>query len=470
MHQNKMVDGMDNNNIKKEALATRNNPFAGKSLKGFFSSIGKGGLKRKSESYKEAVRIMEEIDSNLREAFKKQQGFAKEAYWGKFKMDLSRFAQAVNNFFNQEVIMITLITSEPTKTMQKLMMKVPYEVYKTSKFFGKLEKAPELPEVYVDESFDVNEFTEILNDFNEEGGLYWADYADQLSNKTEEKGAQKAIQNVVEEAKEEESTQEKQKEKATQQASEIPGTEIENPTTAELEIYDELVKSGFLGSWHYKSLSRGKALKKSMERIFDLMQITLDQSAHALAMVTPFVRKGDPDEYIKELSKLVKKANSSMVRIVPMWNEHFANLIEKTDEGEIQTQETKQPQASQSQPVETAPEQGTEMQPEQQPTETISEEQTPQEYMSGQELPTEQELLSKPEFEAGKELTPEPEDKFNEYISRLRENKLAQNYINEKILTGDYKGLSKYIKNIANNIEDKELQLKLIAIAEEADE
>ena len=68
--------------IKKEALvSTRDNPFASKkSWKGWLASIGKGSLEEKSDSYKEANRMMNEMDTNIRAAFKAQQGFAKEAY------------------------------------------------------------------------------------------------------------------------------------------------------------------------------------------------------------------------------------------------------------------------------------------------------------------------------------------------------------------------------------------------------
>jgi hypothetical protein len=461
---------MNNNGIKKEALiSTRDNPFAGsRGWSGLFSAFGKGSLAKKSESYREAIRIMEEIDDNIRAAFKKQQQFAKEAYWGKFKMDLSRFAHAVNDFFNQQVIIITLAESSPTKgNLQALMGKVPFEVYQNSKWFGKLEKAPDEPEIYTDPEFDANEFTGTLNEFNEEGALRWINHANEIIEKregdkrrSENKPAKsqpiksQTVENLADKASEGEP--EPEAPEVQKELEETPGAEIETPKAAEVELYQELVKKGLLDSLHYKSLMRGKSLKNSMNKIFNLMQGTLDQSAGTLNIVSHAVNVGDPDEYIKEINKLVRKGNDAMVRIVPLWNEHFKSLVEQTEDKEGEPSEEDSAQEYQEvqdsdivdAPAEEAPE--------------GSDQVSKEEYLSGEAPPSEKDQFAAGEslIPLGKEVRPAYEKDEEEYYQKIP----------KYVQSGDFKGLSEYIKKYANSIDDEDLKLKLIAIAEEADE
>ncbi|HUU88711.1 MAG TPA: hypothetical protein VMX17_13300 [Candidatus Glassbacteria bacterium] len=491
---------MNNNDIKKEALiSVRNNPFAGsKGWSGLFSAFGKGGLEKKSDSYKQAVRIMTEIDDNIRAAFKKQQQFAKEAYWGKFKMDLSRFAHAVNDFFNQQVIIITLADSSQTKgNLQALMSKVSFEIYRNSKWFGKLEKAPEEPEIYTDPDFDANEFTEIINEFNDEGALRWINHANEIIERRESDKKRKnkqpiesqTVKNLADKATEEEKLEEEESVKESENPTEIPGSEIGNKNedkvaAAEVELYQELVKKGLLDSFHYKSLMRGRNLKKSMEKIFDLMQSTLDQSAGTLNIVSHAVNVGDPDEYIKEISKLIRRGNDAMVRIVPLWNEHFKDLVAKTEPSDpSEPSEPSDPSeaisTSQHSEVETST---VEAPPAEEGSVTPSDDQVSvEEYWSGDERPSEKKLNEAlsgeaDSFTAGTNLNPPTDesigpayDKKTKYYINLPNQKPALAF-SKYIDSGDYKGLAEYIKKYANNVDDENLKLKLIAIAEEADE
>ena len=364
-------------------------------------------------------------------------------------MDLSRFANAVNDFFNQQMIIVGIGNTEVTRgNVEKLMSRVPYEVYKNSKWFGKLQQEPEYPsEVTTD--FDVNEYADKLANLTESGQLSWVNYASSIMEKTktpkakeenkQDQAAKENLENAVAPKPEAPSSEEPVVEPAVEPEGEA-GTEIPTADKAaaeDQELYS-LVKSGLLDAYHYRSLMRGKSLKQSMDKIFDLMQNMLEFSADILDDASYPVNKGDPDQYLKFLGKLITMSNRNMVRIIPLWNEHFKNLVavNEADEPESPQAKTEEQEEQEEQELEK--------------TEEPEPEKTEENLVKPEELP--------------------PNEDETELLDQYPYQE-AMLQIVELSKTGDYQAVSEYIKKLADVLDDgDELKFKLLAIAEEADE
>lgn len=178
----------DQETIYKEALLpAQHSPFAGRRgrLPGMLASIGRKGLARKSESYGQALAAMEEMDRNLRERFKLQKNAVKQAYWGKFKMDIKRFALAADQFMKHQLVIVAFTTDKSTKEgMKQLLANIPLEIYRGSGSAGTYGPPSEI-------HVDIADLSDRVDDRSNSGERTWVSYAEDLYKKQHPKQQKK---------------------------------------------------------------------------------------------------------------------------------------------------------------------------------------------------------------------------------------------------------------------------------------